>query len=175
MASISVSTATLNEPMRAADCVSFNKIVQVPATASGISTNSYLVSGGILVELGDGIGSTSWTPNKIEVTFLPVSSSIYDTTLAGYSKTGYALVHPWESSMTFSSTYYGLHPANTLSVGAGAYGKLCLLGQKIDWNFTADNYVNQIRIFNHFGGAVVAFINYTFQKVVTSETGTCGR
>ena len=170
----SISTTTLNEPMRAADCVSFNKIVQVPATASGISQNSYLVSGGILVELGDGIGSTSWTPNRVEVTFLPVSASVYDTTLAGYSKTGYALVHPWGTSMTVSSNFYGLHPNSTLSVGAGAYGKLCALGQKVDWNFTADNYVNQIRIFNHFGGAVVAFINYSFQKVVTNESGSCG-
>ena len=92
----SISLTTLNEPMRAADCVSFNKIVQVPANASGISVSSLLVSGGLLVELGDGIGSTSWTPNRVEGTFLPVAASIYDTTLAGYSKTGYALVHPWK-------------------------------------------------------------------------------
>ena len=169
--------------MRIADCKSFTKVINLPSTASGVINGSgYVVSGGVLVELDDGINSNSWTPNHIEITFLPVSASIYSTSSStSYPNTGYGWVHPWNSNMQVSSSFYGLHPNYTLATGAASYGKVAMLGKTIEWDFGANSSINQIRLFNLFGGAVVALINYSFQKIYSVksgqenyESGSCG-
>jgi hypothetical protein len=164
-------------PQRLAECKSFTKIINIPATASGVSNGGtgYVVSGGTIVELDDALNSHAWTPNHLEITFMPVSASIYNTNISssGYSNTGYMWVHPWGSDMQASSTFRGMHPDNTLATGAAAYGKIALLGQKMVWDFPIDGNVYQIQLFNRYGGAVVAYINYSLQKYY-DESGTCG-
>lgn len=166
---------------RIVDCVPFTKIVNLPATASGVSTSAGLVvSGGVIVELDDALNSNAWTPNHVQITFVPVSASIYDTKIdaSGYPFTGYGWVHPWGSTMQASSTFRGIHPDLTLVSGAGSYGWVAPLGIPIVIDVTADDSMKQLQLFNRFGGAVVAFINYTAKRIVNqavkTETIICG-
>lgn len=174
---MAITPAAINEVnMRIADCKSFTKIINVPATASGVISAGYVSGSGVLVTLTDALGTQLVTPNHIEITFMATSVSQYATNinLSGYAFNGYGWVHPWGSNMQTSSTFRGLHPDSTLAVGAAAYGKVAMLGKTIEWNFGANNNVSQIQIFNRFGQAVTVFINYSFEKIYTTETGSCG-
>lgn len=177
---ILLNEGATNIMTRLIDCVPFTKIINIPANASGTSVSGYVVSGGILVELDDALNSNAWTPNHVEVMFVPVSASLFDTNIdgSGYSFTGYGWVHPWDSNLQASSSYRGLHPDATIESGSGAYGWVAPLGIPVKIDVSADSNLKKIRLFNRFGGDVVAYINYTFQKLATqtavTETISCG-
>ena len=172
-------------PMRYVDCVPYTKIVNVPfnATTSGTVAGGFLASGGIEVEFDDGNNSNAWTPDHWEITFMPVSASLYDTKLdvSGYAFTGYGWVHPYNATglLTLSGTAAnGVHVEDTTLAGRGAYGWVGLLGVPIICDVPADANVDKVRLFNNFGGDVVAYINYTFKRAVNQTpktiTPSCG-
>lgn len=189
---MAITENTVYPPQKLGDCITFCKVLTVPATASGAqyyvnasgvvttsatsTTSAMVVSGGFLCLLGDTIRQVGGvTVNRVEITFLPVSSSMYDSRInaSGYPFAGYAWLYPKASNMQNFADSIQIHPEATTATTSPAYGKLCQLGEKVVWDVHHDSNLIALDIYNRFGGPVLALINYSYQKFV-EPTGSCG-
>ena len=135
------------------------KVIDIDTTASGSATASTQIDGGVEVTFEDTAGD-GFDANWCEVTFLTSATT-----------EGYGWVQPFNSDYNTTGTKNNV--GNTIAQGAGALGVACPPNQAVRMDFGTGK-IDEIALFNIFGVAVRAFVNYGKNFVSGIRTDRAG-